>query len=480
MKKIVAVLAALVMGFTALAQITLPAVIGDHMVLQRNAVVNLWGKANPGARVHIKTSWNQKSYSVVANKEGSWKTGIETPDAGGPYQITLKEKNRIVLNDILIGEVWIASGQSNMEMPVTGFMGQPVENALSAIAEASEYPGIRMFTVARHSTATPQEDCQGEWKCSNAQSVGEFSATAYFFARQLNRILNIPVGIIASHWGGSAIEAWIPEKTIESVAGLDLKTAKAGQSDHSKPEVLYNGMIRPITQYKARGFIWYQGESNLHNYYDYDKLMVGLVKQWRNDWKDQEMPFYYVQLAPYTYEGVEKIALPLQVEMQYKALEQLSHAGIAATNDIGHPTCIHPPKKNEVGQRLAFLALEKTYSMKGFPALAPTIKEVVFTDSKALLTFNHLSGENQFNDMNSFDYYSGKMEGFEMAGEDRKFYKATARHLWWKNQIELQSTEVPNPVAVRYGFRNVPAANVRTTMGLPLVPFRTDHWDDVW
>ena len=161
MKKIVAVLAALVMGFTALAQITLPAVIGDHMVLQRNAVVNLWGKANPGARVHIKTSWNQKSYSVVANKEGSWKTGIETPDAGGPYQITLKEKNRIVLNDILIGEVWIASGQSNMEMPVTGFMGQPVENALSAIAEASEYPGIRMFTVARHSTATPQEACQG-------------------------------------------------------------------------------------------------------------------------------------------------------------------------------------------------------------------------------------------------------------------------------------------------------------------------------
>jgi sialate O-acetylesterase len=480
MKKVISVLAALVIGFTALAQITLPAVIGDHMVLQRNSVVNLWGKAGPGAPVHIKTSWNQKSYSCKADKEGAWAIGIETPDAGGPYQITLKEKNRMVLNDIMIGEVWIASGQSNMEMPVTGFMGQPVENALATISEASEYPGIRMFTVTRHATGTPQEECQGGWKCSNAQSVGEFSATAYFFARQLNRILNIPVGVIASHWGGSAIEAWMPEKTLETIAGLDLKTAKSGEYDHSKPGLLYNGMIHPIIHYTARGFIWYQGESNLHNYYDYDKLMVALVKQWRNDWKDQEMPFYYVQLAPYNYEGAEKIALPLQVEMQYKALEQLSHAGIAATNDIGHPTCIHPPKKNEVGQRLAFLALEETYGIKGFPAFAPTLKEVTYADAKAILTFNHLAAENQFNDMNSFDYYNGKIEGFEIAGEDRKFYKATARHLWWKNQIELQSTEVPNPVAVRYGFRNVPAANVRTTMGLPLVPFRTDHWDDVW
>lgn len=480
MKKLLSVLAAWVLCFSSFAQITLPAVIGDHMVLQRNSVVNLWGKASPGARIQIETSWNQKSYTVMAGDNGAWKAGIDTPEAGGPYQITLKEKNQIVLQDIYIGEVWIASGQSNMEMPVTGFMGQPVENALSAIAEASEFPGIRMFTVARHSTATPQEECQGAWKCANAQSVGEFSATAYFFARQLNKILGIPVGIIASHWGGSAIEAWMPEKTLETIAGLDLKAAKSGESDNSKPGLLYNGMIRPIIQFTARGFIWYQGESNIHNFYDYDKLMVALVNQWRKEWHNQEMPFYYVQLAPYTYEGAEKIALPLQVEAQYKALEQLSNAGIAATNDISHPTCIHPPKKAEVGQRLAFLALEKTYGLKGFPALAPTIKEVVYEDGKAILSFNHLSGENQFNEMNSFDYYTGKIEGFELAGEDRKFHKASARHLWWKNQIEVLSSEVPKPVAVRYAFRNVPAANVRTTMGLPLVPFRTDQWNEVW
>jgi sialate O-acetylesterase len=476
---ILALLTLLVFSQTQ-AKIQLAPLIGSNMVLQRNTTVNFWGEATANEKITVRTSWDQKVRQTRADKDGQWLTSIPTPEAGGPHTVTITGENRIVLENILIGEVWIASGQSNMEMPVTGFMGQPVEGAVQALTEAMQYPDIRMFTVPRNPSAIPQTTCKGEWKCSNPQNVGQFSATAYFFAKQLNRTLNVPVGIITSNWGGSAIEAWMPQKSMEEIPGLDMKAATSGKYDHTKPEQLYNGMIAPLVNYVAAGFIWYQGESNLHNYYDYDKLMVALVNQWRKDWKNQEMPFYYVELSPYHYDDARKIDLPLTIEAQYRALKQIPNVGIASTNDLGMSNCIHPAKKVEVGNRLAFLALEKTYGIEGLPAHAPTVKEVIFEQSTIILTFNHLPEENHFNDMNSLDYYNGKIAGFELAGKDRKFYPAEATHVWWKSRIELKSDKVTEPIAVRYAFRNFPQANVRTTAGLPLVPFRTDNWDDIW
>lgn len=460
------------------AKIGLPAIIGSNMVLQRNTVANIWGTATAGKRITVKTSWNNRSYAVTTDASGNWNTGVQTLNAGGPYSIIITGDDKVVLDDVLIGEVWISSGQSNMEMPITGYMGQSVEGSMEEILNATQYPGIRMFTVAQKSSEEIQRDCKGEWKTSNAESVGQFSAVAYFYAKQLYKALGIPIGIVTSNWGGSTIEAWMPKSSLNKIEGLDMKAALSGTYQHTKASLLYNGMIAPIVKYTAKGFIWYQGESNLFNNYDYAKLMVALVDQWRSDWRNNDMYFYYVQLAPYVYDGSKKIALPLQIEAQYKALGTITNAGIAATNDLGDSTCIHPAKKKEVGARLAFLALEKTYNLKGYP-VAPTIKDVVYNKNKVLLSFHHVPKAHSYNDMNSFDYYSGPLSGFEVAGADRKFYPARANHVWWKNEIEVQCADVKEPVAVRYGFRNCIDTGVRTTMGMPLVPFRTDNWNDV-
>ncbi|HMR17999.1 MAG TPA: sialate O-acetylesterase [Sphingobacterium sp.] len=461
--------------FDGQAKIQLPAILGNNMVLQRNAEVNIWGKASVGEKVKIETSWNDKVYRTHADMEGDWKIAIETSDAGGPYTVIISGENKIVLEDILLGEVWVSSGQSNMEMPMTGFMGQPVEEGLETTTRAQLFPNIRMFTVGRQSTPDPQSNCDGEWQRSTAETVGAFSAVAYFYAKELNIALDVPVGIITTNWGASTIEAWTPVSTLKAIDNIDIDLALAGKERNNKAGYLYNGMISPITNFTAKGFIWYQGEANLYNnnYKDYHKLLAAMIKQWRADWGKDDMYFLYVQLAPYKYDGVDKITLPLIIENQYKTLEMVSKAGIVATNDLGDKERIHPAKKKQVGSRLAYLALHKVYGLKGYP-VSPTVKDILYNGEKVRLTFNYAD-----HDMNSFDYYAGEILGFEIAGRDQKFYKAIAKHIRWKNEIELSCPEVKEPIAVRYAFRNFIDNTVRTISGLPLVPFRTDNWDDI-
>lgn len=464
------------------AKVTLPAVLGDNMVLQRNTNANIWGKAKPGATVKVRPSWDNKTYKATADNDGNWKTAIATGYAGGPYSITISDGDQVVLNNVLLGEVWICSGQSNMEMMVHGFMHQPVEGGLDAILDAPNHPDMRFFTVERASLDAPADDCKGTWQESTTDAVADFSACAYYFGHLLNQILGVPVGLISTNWGGSTIETWIDEETFSGIKDIDVAFSRSMNQPNSQVAKLYNGMINPITDYTAKGFIWYQGESNRGHHDDYVKLQTALINSWRDKWNNPEMPFYMVQLAPYNYEGAEKMSLPLMIEAQYKVADSMDKVGVAATNDIGNPTCIHPQRKKQVGQRLAFLALQNDYGIKGLPLPAPRYKSMKVEGNKATLEFNNLLFVHDWWDGNSFHSYQDtsyiRPVGFEVAGEDKVFYPATASFGHGVNTIDVWSDKVEHPVAVRYYFHNyVPDANVKTCLDQPLVPFRTDNWE---
>ncbi len=464
------------------AKIKLPSLLCDNMVLQRNTEVNLWGSATPEAIVKVTTSWNGAIYKTHAGKDGKWLVKVKTADAGGPYSIIISDGSERVLTNILLGEVWICAGQSNMEMPVQGFFGQPCYNAVETMREAVKYKNIRLFTVNRNSRQEPQEDCKGEWLCSNPETVGAFSAVGYFFGRCLNQFTEIPVGLINTSWGGTNIEAWMTQESLDKL-DIDRKfIAENWTEEHSTPTALYNGMIAPLTRYVAKGFIWYQGEANHQNYYDYKTMFVEMVRQWRAAWGNDKMPFYFAQIAPYRYDGADLRAIPLLVENQYKALEEIPYSGIAGTSDVGMFSIIHEPDKLRVGERLAYLALSRDYGAGGVPADAPTYKSMEVLDGKIVLSFNNMAAPDDQSDPRSFSWLddNGKVispKGFEIAAADRIFHPAKARLLWSDNQIEVSSDDVPEPVAVRYGSKNYVETNIKTTLDQPLAPFRTDNWE---
>lgn len=475
------ILTAILASAVGETKVTLPSIMSDNMVLQRNTRVNIWGKAAPGAEITVVPSWDSRTYTAIADKNGDWITKITTGGARGPYSISVSDGEPVVLNNILLGEVWICSGQSNMEMQVHGFMHQPVAGGLEAILDAPNHPQMRYFTVGRASLDTPATNCTGRWSESTPEAVADFSACAFFFGHLLNQILGVPVGLISSNWGGSTIETWIDEPTFAAIKDIDIATARALADPNSAVARLYNGMINPIVNHTAKGFIWYQGESNRGRHDDYVKLQSALINSWRDKWGDREMPFYMAQLAPYRYDGDEKMSLPLIIEAQHKVAASMHKVAVAATTDIGNPICIHPSHKKEVGERLAFLALQNDYGVKGLPLPAPTYKSMSVDGNKVTLEFDNLRFHNDWWDGNSFHSYHDtnyiRPVGFEVAGDDRIFYPATGSFGHGRNTIEVYSDSVPNPVAVRYYFHNyVPDANVKTCLGQPLVPFRTDNW----
>lgn len=477
----IAILAIALASITADAKVTLPSVMGDNMVLQRDTQVNIWGKAAPKAKVTVTPSWDGRTYTATADSDGRWIAKVATGNAGGPYSITISDGEPVVLDNILLGEVWICGGQSNMEMQVHGFMHQPVAGGLEAILDAPNHPGMRFFTVGRSISDTPLDDCKGEWLESTPEAVADFSACGYFFGHLLNQMLGVPVGLITSNWGGTCVEPWMDEAAFEAVEGID-KSVSRGRTDANQVVGhLYNGMIHPIENHTAKGFIWYQGESNRGHHDDYVKLLSAMITDWRNKWGDKEMPFYMAQLAPYNYDGAEKMSLPMIIEAQYKVAAEVPNVGIAATTDIGNPIGIHPSHKKEVGERMAFLALQRDYGVKGLPLPAPTYKSMSVDGNKVTLEFNNLAFDQDWWEGNTFHSYLDdryiRPQGFEVAGEDRVFYPATGGFGHGKNTIEIYSDSVPNPVAVRYYFHNyMPDANVKTCLGQPLVPFRTDNW----
>jgi sialate O-acetylesterase len=458
------------------AKIKLPQQIGHNMVLQQSTNVNLWGEAKPDAVVNISSSWNSKA-QVKASKDGRWKTSIPTPAASfDKRSLTISDPDgSITINNILIGEVWLCSGQSNMEMPLRGFDVSPIEGANNTIADAGNYPGIRMVTIDRKPAVTPQEYTLGEWKESNPENAPEFSATAYHFAIRLSRTMhNIPIGIIHCSWGGSRVEGWLPKEILE-LYKEDISMVADGNprlNSYMTPMIMYNGLLFPLRHYTIRGFLWYQGCSNVDHHDVYAQRQADMVKHWRSLWQLGDIPFYYVEIAPYNHDRTsEGTNGALLREAQFKAQALIPNSAMITTNDLVKPyetAQVHPANKKDVGERLAFLALNKTYGYKGILADFPTYKDMEISGDRIKVNFN--------NAPQGFALMKGGYEGFEVAGEDKIFHPAKTVPARRGSYIMISSEHVPHPVAVRYCFRNFQTGNL-TASGMPAIPFRTDNWE---
>ena len=460
------------------ADIKLPSIISDGMVLQQQSEAKLWGWSTTGSQVSVKTSWGETSTATV-QKDGQWSITVNTPEATlDDYTLTLSESGSTDTKTLKvhIGEVWLASGQSNMEMPLKGFGGACVKNgALDAMRARQESPLVRMFNVERKQLYTPQDDCRGNWMEPTFSNAMEFSATAYYFASALSNALGVYVGIINCSYGGSRVESWSSAKTCSEYPDVPTDSISIFQKTKATWEralVTYNAMFHPIRHYTCKGIIWYQGCSNVGNN-EYAYRLKRMVDQWRGEMQQGNLPFYQVQIAPYIYgaNGDETAAARLR-EQQELSCNMIENSAFVCTYDLVEPNeChnIHPKEKRTVGVRLSLLALNKTYGMTDIACEGPRYDPSTFKVEGNSVTVGFKT-----NNMGICSNYG--LEGFEIAGSDRVFHKAETQFNWRTNTVTLTAPEVNNPVAVRYCFKDFPTGNVFGGNELPLVPFRTDDW----
>ena len=452
------------------AQLKIGSILGDNMVLQRNSEVKIWGKSKPKDKLTIRVGWDKSTFKALTDEKGKWLVKVKTTEAGGPYRITIAtDKEKLTLINILLGEVWLCSGQSNMEMPVKGFNDQPVIGMNDALVDA-ENDNLRLFTVKKAALDTPQDTCRGNWDVANAMNVGKFSAVGYFYARELQRKLNVPVGIICSSWGGTRIESWMSSQVISNFPISKAKTPVKKEGDPSQSSRLYNGMIYPLLNFTIKGAIWYQGETNRFNANEYADLMVAMVNNWRNDFGVGQFPFYFVQIAPYSYGDNKGLISAYLREAQVKASLKIPNSGMVSSVDIGEEKIIHPSEKLTVSKRLTYWALSETYNKKGIAFQNPLFKMAVAQDSMMVITFD--------NTENGLTSFGKELSNFEIAGENKVFYPAKAVIV--KKQIHVTCPEVKKPIAVRYCFCNYPTGKVflYNAAGIPIPPFRSDDWKE--
>ena len=448
------------------AEVKLPSIFCDNMVMQQQTQAAIWGSANKNSSVSVITSWNGKSYSTKTSADGTWKLKVFTPKAGGPYEISISDGKALKLKNVLIGEVWVCSGQSNMEMPVKGFKNQPVIGSADAIAFSSN-PNIRLFSVKKATSLDPLDNFTGAWQLCDPENVANFSATAYYFGLTLNKILNVPIGIINTSWGGTRIEPWISELGCKNFEWVKLPQKKPVENlSPQTPTVLFNAMINPIVGYGIRGAIWYQGESNRNEPKEYQKLMPGLIENWRSEWGIGEFPFYFVQIAPFDY-GPTGLSSAYLREAQLKASTAIKNIGMACIMDIAEKDCIHPANKEIGSKRLAFLALSQTYGIKGINCQSPVLKEMRVTEGVVKLTFD--------NAPNGLTSFGKELSCFEVAGENKRFYPTKA--FISGDGVTLFAPQIAKPIAVRYAFKDFIVGDLFSTDGLPVSSFRTDEWE---
>ena len=480
------------------ADIKLPSIISDSMVLQQQSQVPIWGTADPGEKISVRANF-KVSAQTTAGSDGKWSVKLKTPKAGGPYTITVKGNNTIKLSDVLIGEVWICSGQSNMQWSLNR-----TDDAEKHIAEAN-FPNIRLFTVKRAIASEPQTDCEGNWSNCSPETVPAFSAVAYYFGNNLHKELNVPIGLISTNWGGTLAEAWTRKECLEKDEMLKpilerydayieklpqaqirftkqyekwkelAKKAKAEgkkpprspqkpvERNQNSPSSLYNAMLSPLIPYSIKGAIWYQGESNVGRAYQYRTLFPTMITNWRTDWAQGDFPFYFVQLAPFKY-NADRPSQELR-EAQMMTLS-LPNTGMAVTMDIGNPTNIHPTNKLDVGKRLALWALAKDYHRNSLIFSGPLYRSMNVEGSKVRLSFSHIGTGLLAKD--------GQLSHFTIAGKDKKFVDASA--VIDGKTIVVSSDQVTSPVAVRYGWSNTAEPNLFNKEMLPASSFRTDDW----
>ena len=463
------------------AKVRLPHIIGDNMILQQNVEARLWGWDKPGQKVNVTVSWNQQVYTAKTDKEGRWLVKVPTPAASyQPLSITFDDGDKTTINNVLSGEVWVCAGQSNMEMPIRGFGNCPVEGYNDEVISARQYHGIHYVKIPSVMSMTPLDDANCEWYEVGTETVGEASATGYFFAQAINRALDIPVGLIMANKGGTRVESWLTRENLMKYTNEPLDTmeiVKGHEWDYHRQLVWGNGTFNPILNYTVKGIIFYQGCSNVGDPGDqYSERLALLVRQWREQFGLGEIPFYFVEIAPYHYDNVNGDNGARLREQQYVAAQRIPNSALVCTNDLAYPyeaTQIHPAQKRPVGQRLAYLALNQTYGMKNVWCKSPSFK-----DMKIVGDTIHIHLNDDYGSINRFE----GIEGFEVAGADKVFYPAVATHFWqpgggyWDETIQIVCSEVKEPVAIRYCFKNFQLGNLKNGAGLPLFPFRTDQW----
>ena len=479
MSRISALICALAMSLSLQAQpLQLSHLFTDHAVLQRETTVPVWGWGTPGAKVEVSASWNGvKAVAKVAD-DGSWSVVLPTGEAGGPYTLSVKcGKESLSVNDIALGEVWICSGQSNMEMPIQGFGFQEIEGATEAILAAPETAAqVRVFDIKTPKKTSPEKDVDAHWAYTDGAVTAQTSAVGYFFARRLTKSLGVPVGIIVNAWGGSRIEPWMTNDMINA-SGITAEDRKAIDAIEEKPdrwpetpELIWNGRVAPIVGYAAKGILWYQGCSNIGQNC-YDKLQAQMVRSWRAAW-GRELPFIYTLLAPYEHGDADGRWRPHFVETQLNTEKLIDNAWAICTETLGNKVTVHPSKKKEVADMMVLRALQSVYGIyPGVSMELPKLKDVVYeADGTVKVTLTEV--------WSNLGSISGRdVTGFELAGEDRQFHLAQAQIDWDGQTIVVKCADVPHPIAVRYAFRNWMGANLAKSNGIPVPPFRSDDWD---
>ena len=440
------------------AQLRLSPIFSDHMVLQQKTDAPIWGWSWPGSEVTIKTSWNNEEVKINTQNSGAWKTSVKTPEAGGPFTITIKSGDVIELKDVLIGEVWICSGQSNMEWNMNGAIDgkEEIPNA--------NLPNVRMYQGKKMATDFPQVKGEGEWKTTTPENAQWFSAVGYFFGKKLNQQLNVPIGLINVSWGGTPADTWIPEEIVLADAELSEANAKLRQDNRwpKKPGAVYNAMIYPLQPLQIAGAIWYQGEGNTAAPLTYKKMMEQLILSWRKGFS-KDFPFYYVQIAPFTYGDVETGTLVR--EQQVKMLTIPKTGMVVISDCVEDVKDIHPRYKKPVGERLANYALADTYGKTGIAFKSPVYNSMKVEKNKIRIMFDNANG---------LVSKGGEPTEFLIAGEDGKFVPAKAKIDG--NTVMVSSKEIKSPVAVRFGWPNSSVPNLFSKDGLPVSCFRTDDW----
>ncbi len=488
------------LSFPVSAELKMASIFGDHMVLQRDEEVRVWGWSEPGAEVTVEIA-GQKAAGSAA-EDGRWEVRLaplETNAAGLEMTVASGDQS-LTFSDVLVGEVWLCSGQSNMQWPVAAAYDPDLE------AMTADYPGIRLITVPQVGTQEPQIDFKGQWEVCTPESVAQFSAVGYFFGRQLHRTLGVPVGLIDNAWGGSAAEAWVKRDVLEAdpayadyiaewekieetfdyekaLAAWEEKARQAREAGRRpprrprnelagqhRPGNLYAGVLHPLIGYSLRGVIWYQGESNSRRAWNYRDLFPLMIRHWREEWDQGDFPFYWVQLADFREEteGMPPSDWAVLREAQTHTLA-LPNTGQAVIYDIGEGRDIHPRNKQDVAKRLARIALARDYGYDELVHLSPSFDAMEVQGDKAILTFKNVGKSGLY----TFDVTEAK--GFHIAGQDREWHRAEGEVVG-ENKVRVWSDEEEAPVAVRYAWADNPVANLGNREGLPVVPFRTDDW----
>lgn len=470
------------MVLSAQAKVRLSHLVGDNMILQQQTKARLWGWADKGKTIMVTTSWSKTTYKVNADNDGRWEVYVDTPAASyTPLSITFDDGEKTTINNVLAGEVWVCAGQSNMQMGVKGFGNCPVEGYNDAVVNANKYKAIHYVKIPERMRATPQEDANCQWKEVSTKTVNKASAVGYFFAQVVNTVMDVPVGLIMANKGGTRVESWLTKENLERYTNEPTDSDEIvkfkPERDNHRAMLWGNGTFNPILKYTIKGILYYQGCSNVGDPGDqYSERLKILVDQWREQFQCGEVPFYFVEITPYHYDNVDADWGARLREQQYKASKLIANSGLVCTNDLVYPyekTQIHPAQKKPVGERLAYLALNKTYGYETIGCMSPSFKDMKITGDRVDI---HLE-----NDLGAINRFEG-IEGFELAGEDRVFHPAKAEHFWkkgggyWDETIRITSPEVQKPVAVRYCFKNFQIGNLKNAAGLPLFPFRTDNW----